>query len=88
MHPLTIYHDTDGLTTFNFPIRFVSGWSTTFTVSLPLPGDFALCNFHISRCGLFFLTYISPINFSYKAGLVMLNAFSFCLSVEQYLFQT
>ena len=86
VYPLTIYHDIDGFTTFNFPIRFVSSWSTTFTWSLPLP-DFSLCNFHISSCGLFFPIYLSPINLSCKAGLVVLNAFSFCLSVKLYLFQ-
>ena len=25
VYPLTIYHDIDGFTTFNFPVRFVSG---------------------------------------------------------------
>ena len=82
VHPLTIYHDVDDFTNFNFPIRFVSGWSTTFIVSLPLQGDFSLCNFHISSSGLFFPVYRSAINLSCKAGLVVLNSFSFCLSVE------
>ena len=43
---------------------------------------FTFCNFHASYCGFFFFTWKSSFNLSCKAGLVMLNFSSFCLSVK------
>ena len=69
------------LTIADFDTIFVCRWFPTFTVCLSLPVSFPIRN-SVSSHGLFFSTWRSSFSICCKAGLVVLNSLSFCLSVK------
>ena len=68
------------LTIAGFDIIFMCGWFPNFTVCLPLLVSFPIRNFLVFSYGLSCLS--SSLSICCKAHLVVLNSFSFCLSVK------
>ena len=58
------------------------GWFHIFTVYIPLLVSLVTCGIFVSCCCLFFSAYRSSFSICCKAGLVLLNSLSFCLSVK------
>ena len=66
----------------DFGGRIVHGWFCIFTVYIPLLVSLVICGIFVSCCCLFFSVYRSSFSICCKAGLVLLNSLSFCLSVK------
>ena len=60
----------------------VHGWFHIFTVYIPLLVSLVICGIFVSCCCLFFSASRSSFSICCKAGLVLLNSLSFCLSVK------
>ena len=63
-------------------ISYSCRWSPPFIVCLPLLVDFFIHNFHVSGCVLFLSAQRSSFSTCCKAGLLVLNSLSFCLSIK------
>ena len=72
---------------------FWTSYFTSFYLVYPLTAyceyrsfyqwNFSFCNFHISSCGLFFFTWRSPYNISYKASFTHgVELLAFALSIK------
>ena len=72
--PLLMISDFGGIT--------VHGWFRIFTLYIPLLVTLVICGIFVSCCCVFFSAYRRSFSICCKAGLVVLNSLSFCLSVN------
>ena len=69
---------------FCLSTNVVSGWSTIFSICLSLPLRFVSFIIFLFLV-VTFSAWRSPFNVSWRAGLLVINSFSFCLSVKVFI---
>ena len=69
---------------FCLSTKVVSGWSTIFSVCLSLSLRFVSFIIFLFLV-VTFSAWRSPFNVSWRAGLLVINSFSFCLSVKLFI---
>ena len=69
----------------DFGVITVHGRFRIFTVYIPLLVSLVICGIFVSFCCLFFSAQRSSFSICCKAGLVLLNSLSFCLSEKVFI---